>query len=150
MDPATLAAGAITLLTAYLAKAGAEFAEEGGKAAWRLAGRLLDRLRLAVKGKPREQKALEEFSGDPSGVRVATQEMLQRMFEENAAQWNDIDRILQEVKRLGPDVSNDQRIQEAEKVVGVKARHMSSGALRVNQEIEKGTDITGLEIEDIG
>jgi hypothetical protein len=148
MDPATLAAGAIALLTAYLAKAGAEFAGEGGKAAWRLAGRLLDRLRSAVKDTPRERKALEDFSSEPRGSATATQEMLQSVFEKDHALAGEVDHFLQEVKRLGPSVSVVQRIKEAEDVVGVKARRIRSGSVEANQEVERGKNITGVQIED--
>jgi hypothetical protein len=148
MDPATLAAGAIALLTPYLAKAGTEFAGEAGKAAWRLAGRLLDRLQSAVRDKPRQQKTLEDFSSEPSSSAAATQEMLKRMLEKDRTLAGEVDSILQEVKRLGPSVSVVQRMKEAEDVVAVKARRIRSGSVEVNQEVEKGRNITGVQIED--
>jgi len=151
MDPVTLAAGAIALLTAYLTKAGAEFAGEGGKAAWRLASRLLGRLRSAVTGKPREQEALEAFSSEPVGSAAKTQEMLEGVLKANPELGGEIAQILQEVKRLGPNVSVVQRIKEAEDVAGVKARRIRSGSVEVNQEIEKSKNVTGVQIgDDIG
>ena len=151
MEPATLAAGAIALLAAYLTKAGEGFAEEGGKAAWRLAGSLLDRLRLAVKGKPRKQKVLEDFSGDPSEFRSATQEMLREMIEEDPRLGSEVGQILQEVKRLGPSVSVVQQIGEAEEITGATMRSMRTGSVEIDQKIKKGTIVTGLVIgEDMG
>ena len=151
MDPTTLAAGAIALLIPYLAKAGEEFAGEGGKAAWRLAGRLLDRLRTAFKDRPREQRTLENFSREPSGSSTAVQEMLQSVIEQDPDLGREIDHILQEVKRLGPNVLVSQHINEAEEVIGLRAGRIRSGSVEVNQEIGKGKNITGAEFKgDIG
>jgi hypothetical protein len=151
VDPATLAAGAIALLTAYLTKAGEEFAGEGGKAAWRLAGRLLDRLRTAFQDRPRERRTIENFSHEPSGSAATAQEMLERALEQDSELSEEIDRILREVKRLGPGILISQHIEEAERVIGLRAGNIRSGSVEVNQEIGKGKDITGIEFTgDIG
>jgi hypothetical protein len=148
MDPVTLAAGAIALLAPYLAKAGAEFAGEAGKAAWSLAGRLLGRLRSAVQDKPPERQALEEFADGASGSAATAQAMLQGVIQDDPELAADVSHLLQEVKRLGPTLVVVQRIKEAEDVVGVEARRLRSGSVQVTQESEKAKNITGVRIED--
>lgn len=147
MDPATLAAGAIALLTPYLTRAGTEFAGEGGRAAWRLASRLLGRLRSAFAGNRPERETLEAFSSEPAGSAAKTQEMLEAAFGSNPELAGQVGQILQQVKRLGPDVYVVQRIAEAEEVAGVKARGIRSGAVQVNQEVKKAKNVTGVEID---
>jgi len=148
MDPVTLAAGAIALLTPYLAKAGTEFAGEAGKAAWGLAGRLLGRLRSAVTGKPREQEALEAFSSEPADSATKTQAVLEGVLKADPELAREVEQILQEVKRLGPSVSVVQKIKEAEDVAGVRARRIRSGSVEVEQDVEKAKNVTGVQIED--
>ena len=148
MDPVTLAAGAIALLTPYLAKAGAEFAGEAGKAAWGLASRLLGRLRSAVTGKPQEQEALEAFSSEPAGSAAKTQEMLEGVLKADPELAREVEHILQEVKRLGPAVSVVQQIKKAEDVAGVKARRIRSGSVEVKQDVEEAKNVTGAQFED--
>jgi hypothetical protein len=148
MDPATLAAGAIALLVTFLKAAGTEFAEEGGKAAWRLASRLLDRIRSSVKNRPPEREVLEAFTDNADGSTATMREMLRRRLEEDRALAVEVNEILQEVKQLGPSLFVVQRIKEAEDAVGVEARRIRSGSVEVNQEIERGKNITGVRIED--
>jgi hypothetical protein len=151
MDPLTLAAGAIALLSPYLAKAGAEFAGEAGKAAWQLASRLLGRIRLAVQGSPPERQALEQFAAGASGSAAPAQAMLQGVLQADPQLAEDVSQLLREVKQLGPAVVVVQRIKEAEDAVGVEARRLRAGSVEVTQEIEKGKNITGVRItDDIG
>jgi hypothetical protein len=148
MDPVTLAAGAIALLTAFFAKAGEAFAGEGGKAAWQLAGRLFDRFRLAVKNKPGDRQVLEDFSSNPADSAPIAEGMVTELLAQDSALAADVQAILQAVKDLGPTVVVSQRVRIAEDVVGIEARRIRSGSIEVNQQIEEGRNITGLRIED--
>ncbi len=121
MDPISLAAGAVALLSPYLARASAEFAGAAGKAAWGLAGRLFDRLKNAVADKPVEHSALENLSREPEKAAPAAQAALQTLFATDTSLAEEVAGLLAEVKRLGPQVLVTQRIKEAEDIVGVKA-----------------------------
>lgn len=148
MDPVTIAAGAIALLGPFFGKAGSEFAGEAGKAAWRLASRILDRIRSAVQDKPDERKALEDFSREPDASAESAQLMLRSLLEKDPGLARELDDMLQSVKRLGPGVSVVQRVKDAEEVVGVKARRIRSGSVMVDQEVDKAGSVTGATIED--
>jgi hypothetical protein len=151
MDPVTLAAGAIALLGPYLAKAGAEFAGEAGKAAWGLAGRLLGRLRSAVRDKPPDRQALEEFAEGNDGSAAPAQAMLQRVLQSDPELAAEIGQLLAQVKQLGPSVVVVQRVEEAEDAVGVEARRFIKGSVEVTQEMKKAKNITGVRLtDDIG
>jgi hypothetical protein len=148
MDPITLAAGAVALLTAFLGKAGGEFAGEAGRAAWGLASRLFGRLRSAVQDKPQEQQVLDNFSAEPAVAAAPAREMLQGLLARDPALAAEISDVLAQIKQLGPTVTVNQRITEAETVVGVEARRLRAGTINVDQQVDKGGSVTGVKIGD--
>lgn len=57
---------------------------------------------------------------------------------------------LAEVKRQAPHVRVVQRIEEGEKLIGVKARRLERGTVDVVQEGGKVKEATGAELDEIG
>jgi hypothetical protein len=146
----TIAAGAIALLTPYIARAAGEFAGEAGKAAWQLAEQLFRRLRTAAVGHPSASRSLDEFEQSPERSRAETQEALQGLLEGDPKLAKEVVGILDQVKSLGPAVLVTQRIKEAEDVVGLKARRLNRGSVDVQQEMDRGNRVIGAEIDEIG
>lgn len=150
MDPTTLAAGAVALLSPYLSRAATDFAGQAGKAAWELAGSLLERLRSAVQGRPTEQRALDDLARNPEAVDPALR-ALQALFENDPSLAAEVAGILAEVKRLGPHVLVTQRIKDAEEVVGVKAKRVrGTASVDVAQDMDKARRVVGAELDELG
>ena len=63
----------------------------------------------------------------------------------------DLSVILDTVKRSGPGVRVVQAMQEAENVVGIKAKALRRGAVEVHQTVAgKASGVTGADIDEIG
>jgi hypothetical protein len=147
MDPVTLAAAAVALLGPYIARTGAEFAGEAGKAAWALAGRLLTRLRDALNG----DEAFDEFERQPDQAAPAAQVAIQRLLERDRELAAEVAALLEDVKRLGPHVLVTQRIRDAEDVVGLQARSVrGSASVDVQQDMVQGRRIVGAQFDELG
>lgn len=76
MDPVTVAAHVVAVLTPYLAAAGTGLATEAGEATWAQCGKLWGLLRERLTGTP-AQGALEDLRAEPSEPDVQGQARLQ-------------------------------------------------------------------------
>jgi hypothetical protein len=150
MDPVTIAAGAVALLSPFLARATGEFAGAAGEAAWRLAERVLSRFRDASAGNPSASESLDEFANDPEGAGRAMAGTLISLLEGDPKLAEEVASLLEEVKRLGPTVAVTQKIKHAEDVVGLKATRLNRGEVDVVQVMDKATKVVGVELGEIG
>jgi len=66
MDPATLAAAALTLLAPYLAKAGETMTEKIGESLPENAGKLWAAMSAKFKGKPAAEEAVKDLARNPT------------------------------------------------------------------------------------
>lgn len=150
MDPVTLAAGAVALLSPLVARASGEFAGEAGAAAWRLAERVMKLFRSASSNDPSATAALDEFEQAPEQGAPAAQNTLQTLMEKDPVLASEVAELLAQVKSLGPAVAVTQRIKDAEDVVGLKATRLKRGEVDVVQEMDKGSKVVGVDLGDIG
>ena len=74
--------------------------------------------------------------------------MLQSLLARDPALAAEISDVLAQIKQLGPTVTVNQRITEAETVVGVEARRLRAGTINVDQQVDKGGSVTGVKIGD--
>ncbi|HEX2010229.1 MAG TPA: hypothetical protein VJN44_04750 [Roseateles sp.] len=84
MDPATLAAGVLSALAPYLAKAAGKFAEGAGEAALDLGGKLFDKLKARFAGSPAEVRQLQDLQAAPQDQ--LNQMALQKLLRDTLAQ----------------------------------------------------------------
>jgi hypothetical protein len=150
MDPLTIAAGAVALLSPVVKKAMEEFAGDAGKAIWEKAKGLFARLRRSLAGEPAAEEALGKFERDPEGGKADLQARLKERFERDEALRKEVEEVLKDIKRTGPDVRVVQRVKEAEDVVGIEAKRMSRGSAEVEQEMDRARGVTGAKFDEIG
>jgi len=84
MDPATLAASALAVLSPYLAKAAGKLAEGLGEAAIEQGGKLFDKLKARFAGSPAEARQLQDLQAAPQDP--LNQMALQKLLRDTLAQ----------------------------------------------------------------
>ena len=150
MDPATLAASVAALLAPYVKKAGEEFVGEAGRFVQQKAGQLWQKLRTKLDADPRTKAVLDAFETDPDAGSEAFQTTVEETLTTDKPLADELSADVAEIKRRAPGIWVVQRMDEAESVVGLKAGRMKSGTVAVEQDIKKGTNVTGVEIDEIG
>jgi hypothetical protein len=150
MDPTTVAAGVVALLSPYVKKAAEDFAGEAGKYVFEKAKLLWGRLQTKFQGEQSTRQVLERFVADPDG----NGEQLRAKIEEKLAQdpqlADELSAALADIKRAAPNVKVVQKVKDAEELIGVKARRISRGNVDVSQEADKVKKATGAEFDEIG
>jgi len=150
MDPATIAASATALLGPYLKKAGEEFAGEAGKLVWEKAKALWQKLRGRLDGELQVKAVLDDFEKDPETHGEVFKKTIEEKLASNKILSTEISADVAEIKRVAPYVRVVQSMNEAEEIVGLKAKNLRSGTVDIQQDIQKARSITGAELEDIG
>ncbi|MGW8375341.1 hypothetical protein [Streptomyces sp. ODS28] len=149
MDPFTLAAGAVTLLAPFLARAAEDFAGAAGNSVWLKTQELFSRLRTRFTGTEHEE-TVRDFAEGPE---LHTEEMtalLASECERDDALRAEIERVLSEVKRAGPHIAIVQKVNQMESQVGLRAKKMTKGDVNVTQEADRAVSGAAVEIDEIG
>jgi hypothetical protein len=151
MDPATIAAGAVALLTPYLKKAGEEFVGAAGEYAQEKAKGLWQKIRAKLDGDPPAKVVLDKFENNPDAHAAEFTAKVEEKIAADAPLADQIATDVGDVRRKVPYIRIAQKITEAQDAVGVKAARMKAGTLDVTQEIGvvKGTAV-GADIGEIG
>jgi hypothetical protein len=151
VDPVTIAAGTIALLTPFVRRMAEEFAGAGGKAVWDKTQELLTSLRLRLRTDSAAIDALEQFEQRPEHGAVVLQSVLEERLAADPQLLAEINQTLEAIKSAGPNVRVVQRAQEAEDVAGVRARNLRRGQVSVEQEVGRARNVLGVHLEgDIG
>ncbi|MER5257145.1 MULTISPECIES: hypothetical protein [unclassified Streptomyces] len=149
MDPLTLATGAVALLTPFLSRAAQDFAGAAGQSAWLKAEELLSRLRARFAGTEHEG-TVEEFADGPQAHTQEMTDLLEAECERDAALREEIERLLNEVKRAAPHIVVVQRMKRMESQVGVRSKKMTRGDVSVTQESDHAVSGAAVDIDEIG
>ena len=154
MDPMTVAASVTALLAPYLQKAVEEFAGEVGKSAatfvQQKAGAIWRRLRSAFAGDAPAAEVLNKFEADPAAHKDTIEVQIAEKLKQDEPLMRELAAAIAEIKQAAPTIRVVQKMEEAETVVGAKARRMKQGTLDVDQQIKKGKNVTGVELDEIG
>ena len=147
MSPSELATQVVAVLVPYLAQGAVEFARVAGEVALNQARGLLARLKERWADDPEATDELQRFEQKPERYQTVLTELL----EERLADDPELAKLLSEaLTKMGPSIRIVQEMDEAKRVVALQAKRMKSGHLDVEQEIGKGEDITGADIDEIG
>ncbi len=108
MDPVSIAAAAVTVLSPYLAKAGEKIASAAGDAAWKQAGALYDKLKQKFVGQPVAQAALEDLAKDPADAdtQAALRKELKKLLAEDGDLLRELSATLAQMKAGGVSFNN--------------------------------------------
>jgi hypothetical protein len=154
MDPVTIAASLTALLAPYLQKAAEEFAGGVGKGAatfvQQKAGAIWHRLRSAFAGDAPAAEVLDKFEADPAAHKDTIEVQFAAKLKQDEPLMRELAAAIAEIKQAAPTIRVVQKMEEAESVVGVKAKRMKQGNLDVDQQITGGKSITGVELDEIG
>jgi hypothetical protein len=150
VDPITIAAGVVALLTPFVSKAADAFASEAGKAVWSKTSALFDLLKSKLSGDQAAAATLDRFDRNPQGSADEFQSVLVKRLEGDQQLRDELLSLLDEIKRSGPNVRVVQRVKEAQELVGLKARRVRRGSIEVTQDAERVNKATGAEIDEIG
>ena len=154
MDPVTLTAGLAALLAPFLKKAAEKFADEAGSEAGKFvlekAQTLWEKLRVTFAGDRSGEQALEQFKTDPDAQLDTFQEKVSLRLARDPALAEELAALLAEVKRGAPRLQVVQEIESAERMVGVKARHLGAKAsIEVTQKAKQVGEAIGVEIDEM-
>jgi len=149
MDPviANLANKVLIILTPYAAKTAKEFVQLIGETGYEKAKNLFNKLRDRWKNDPASSTILENFEEQPEQFKPALQAIISKKLSDDQEFENEISTIIEEI---GPVIEIIQKLEEAENVTGLKAGEVKRGTISISQEIGKGKNITGANIDRIG
>jgi hypothetical protein len=125
MDPATIAAGTVTLLVPFFKKAAEALAGEAGKSAAAFvqekAAILWHRLRASFADDVPAIETLDRFAGDPDAHKDEVEAQVAAKLAGDNPLKDEFAAVLAEIKRTAPQIHVVQKMKEAEDAVGLKA-----------------------------
>ncbi|HEV3000940.1 MAG TPA: hypothetical protein VGW75_09410 [Solirubrobacteraceae bacterium] len=145
MDPIT--GVVIAAITAYVTRKCEDAVETAGDALLEPARSFFERLKSRWADDAAASGDLERFADSPSLYAP----VIQRRLEDELARDAELRAELQrEVDELGPNVEVFQRIADARGVTGLRADEVTRGRARVEQQIERGENVLGADINKLG
>jgi hypothetical protein len=149
MDPAIidLSTKVMAILLPFLTKGAEEFASKVGDAAYEKAKTLLTVLKQKWAGDKEATESLALFEKKPQRYQAVLEDILQEKLVEDHDLATQVARLLQE---MGPTLEIIQRMEEGKDIIGLKAREMRSGRVRVSQDISQAEGVTGAELDTLG
>jgi hypothetical protein len=147
MDPATLAASVISILTPYVTKGAKELVETVGQAAYDHARKLLTTLKTRWSADPVAVDSLTRFEKKPEVHAPVLQEIVE---ERIAADPQLRDEVAQTVKDIGPKLTILIKMAKGEDVTGLEAENVNRADVGVTLEIQEGKKVVGARIKNLG
>lgn len=147
MEPATIVAGVIAVLTPYVKKGAREFAEAAGEAGYAKAKALLQTLRARWAGDAEASDTLDRFEQKPDRYAPVLEDIMQEKIDADPGLAGELDGMLRE---LAPTLEILQQLDTARNVTGLKAGRVSGGNTRVTQTIRDADGVTGASIDHLG
>jgi hypothetical protein len=146
MDPATIAAATLTILSPYVKDAGRELVKTVGEVALEKAKGLLGWLKDRFAGDPVAAKDLSRFEGDPEKFEPGLKSTIEEKAQADPAFAAELKRRIDE---FGPQIVVFQRIKDSKNVAGLDADTIHSGKITVTQDAERVDNLTGVRAKKI-
>lgn len=143
MDPATIAAAVMTVLTPYLREAGKEALNTAGELALGKAKSLLTLLRERLSGDATAAKDLSRYESSPEKFEPWLQATLEEKMQADPGLRSELQTRIDELRS---ELQVFQRIKEGTNVVGIEA-DVAPAKATVRQEADKVNGITGIRIK---
>ena len=149
MDPATasLASAVVTALVPIVSKGAEEIAKAVSKDAYEKGKNLIVALKKRWVGDKAAERALVGFEDYPDTFRTALEDVLKKRLADDSKLASELTKILDE---MVPALTVIQKMKEADGVVGIDAKEIKSGTVKVGQETETAKNMTGVKAERIG
>lgn len=147
MDPATLAASVISILTPYVTKTAKELVETIGQAGYDRAKNLLNTLKARWSSDPVASDSLTRFEKKPEVHAPALQEIVEEKLNSDRQLH---EQVSQTVKDMGPNLDILVKMTKGEDVIGLDAENVNRGDVKVTVDIGEGKNIKGATIKNVG
>lgn len=146
MDPVTIGAAVVALLTPYAKDAGKELVKTAGEAGVAKVKDLMQWLKTKFAGDPVAASDLTRFEKNPETFGPALQSTIAARAQDDPTFANE---IADRVKDIGPIINVVQNYDDATNMVGLKADRIAKGKITVTQSGKKAQDVTGTIVKDI-
>jgi hypothetical protein len=143
----TLAVSAISLLAPYLSKGAESFAKAAGNEAFEGVKALASRLQKWWSGDPVATAAVANLSKDPQRYGKLLSELLATDLSTDGSFAVELRKLVED---LAPSVDVIQKMEIARGVTGAEIGSLVRGAVRVEQQIKDGTNVTAVRVDKIG
>jgi len=147
MDPLTIGASVVALLTPYAKDAGKELVKTVGEAAVQKTKDLMQWLKAKFAGDPVASSDLSRFEKDPKTFAPALEATIESKAKEDPAFSAELE---QRVNELGPVLRIVQEFEQATDVIGLDADAVKSGQIDVTQKGKTAERTTGVKVKTIG
>jgi|SRR5687768_219091 len=147
MDPISLAATVIGIVSPYVAKGAQELISHVGQEAYEKTKQLVTYLKDKWTGNDEASSTLKNFEQKPERHEKALQDILEEQLSNDPQLAAEVEKQVNELK---PYLEVFQKMKKGEDVVGIEADEMKSGTAKVAQEIDEGKNIKGAVIKRIG
>ena len=146
MDPATLAASVISILTPYVTKGATELVETVGQVAYDHAKKLFDTLKTRWSADPVASDSLTRFEKNPDVHSPALQEIVEERLQTDPQLSQEVS---QTVKDIGPKLEILVKMTKGEDVTGLDADKVKRGDIKVTVDIGEGKKVVGARIKNV-
>jgi hypothetical protein len=147
MDPATLAAAALTILVPFAKDAGKELVKTVGEVGVGKAKELAAWLKQCFAGDPVAAKDLSRFEAEPDKFEAGLESTIKEKAGEDPAFAAELKRRLDEI---GPMIVVFQDIKKGKNIKGVDADEIRSGRVAVTQRADDVEGMTGVVVKKLG
>jgi hypothetical protein len=147
MDPVTIGATVVALLTPYVKDAGQELVKTAGEAGVAKVKELLHWLKGKFAGDQVASADLTRFEKDPATLGPVLQTTIATKAQEDPAFANE---IADRVKDMGPIIKIVQNFDRATNMVGLNADSIAKGDVSVTQTGKQAEGVTGVTVKTIG
>ena len=146
MDPVTIGAAVVTILTPYFKDAGTEMVKAAGEAGVEKVKGLVQWLKGKFAGDPVATADLTRFEKNPDTFGEVLKTTIATKAQEDSAFATEAE---EKVKDLGPIFNIVQEFDEANDNIGVNAENVERGTFNVTQKGKTGNRNTGAVIKNI-
>jgi hypothetical protein len=147
MDPATLAASALAILTPYVTKAGKDLLDTAGQVAYDHAKKLLNTLKTRWSTDAVASDTLSRFEKKPEVYAAPLQEIVQERLQSDKQLH---DEVAQTVKEVGPKLEVFLKLTRGENITAAEIENFTSGEARANVEAAELKDSILTKVKNMG
>lgn len=141
MDPLTIGASVVTILTPYVADAGKQLLATVGEAGVEKTKELMHWLKARFAGDPVATTDLTRFEKDPAGYAKPLQDTIDSKVKEDPAFSTE---IAKRVDDLAPAITIIQKFKNAKNMTGLQG-DTTAGQVAVTQEGETAENVVGVK-----
>jgi hypothetical protein len=147
MDPISIAATAMAILSPYIKKGVQEMTGAAAEVAYQKSKQLLVTLKQKWFGDSEAVQAVQHFEQKPEVYQAVLEDTLRTKLAQDQQFASELQNLLEQ---MGPSVSVTQVIRDGDEATGLKASAVAGGRLTVDQQTTNVKKSIGAELGDIG